>query len=178
MEHRSRPPDAPLGIEVVLVKILLHAAASADLAEAGDWYEARRPGLAAELVVEIGRALEILAENPLTWPIWPGMPANRNIRRFLLRRFPFALPYQVESDRAIVLAVAHVKRRPGYWLERARQTRTREAAMADKAGEETVAVSAGSHESAPAGRRARATSEPPSGSRACGITCRSSANAR
>jgi toxin ParE1/3/4 len=95
------------------VKVLLHAGASADLAEAGDWYEARRPGLAGELIVEVDRALEAIGESPLAWPMWPGMPASRNIRRFLLGRFPFALPYKLESDRAVVLAVAHVKRRPG-----------------------------------------------------------------
>ena len=37
----------------------------------------------------------------------------------LLRRFPFAIGYVVEDDTVTVLAIAHLRRRPGYWLRRA-----------------------------------------------------------
>jgi hypothetical protein len=35
----------------------------------------------------------------------------------LLARFPFAVGYVVESDEVVILAVAHLRRRAGYWLE-------------------------------------------------------------
>jgi len=41
-----------------------------------------------------------------------------NVRRFLLTGFPFALAYVVDGDSVTVLAVAHLRRRPGYWLGR------------------------------------------------------------
>jgi toxin ParE1/3/4 len=100
------------------MKILLHDAATAELEEAEDWYEAERPGLGDDLSAEVDRALEILRESPTTWPRWPGSPPTPFVRRFLLWRFPFALAYMVEPSRIVVLAVAHTKRRPDYWFHR------------------------------------------------------------
>jgi toxin ParE1/3/4 len=40
------------------------------------------------------------------------------VRRFVMSRFPFALPYLVIEEQVVVLAVAHLRRRPGYWLRR------------------------------------------------------------
>jgi hypothetical protein len=85
---------------------------------AGDWYEVQVPGLGLDLVEEFDRALEAIAERPLTWPLWPGMGEEVGARRFLLARFPFAIAYIVEADEIIVLAAAHLRRRPGYWLGR------------------------------------------------------------
>jgi hypothetical protein len=42
-----------------------------------------------------------------------------------MERFPFALPYVMREDLVVVLAIAHVRRRPGYWLERAKPSRRR-----------------------------------------------------
>ncbi len=68
---------------------------------------------------EVFQALEIIEEAPETWPEWPGIAHTPPIRRYLLWDFPFALPFVVLEDRVVVLAVAHVRRRPGYWRERA-----------------------------------------------------------
>ena len=103
------------------MKVVLHPAAVADLSAAGDWYERQRPGLGVDLIEEIERALEVIAESPTAWPRWPGAPTDLEIRRVLLPRFPFALPYLIQPDRIVVLAVAHEKRRPGYWLARAKR---------------------------------------------------------
>ena len=95
------------------MKIVLHPAAVADLSAAGDWYERQRPGLGVDLIEEIERALEVIAESPTAWPRWPDAPTELEIRRVLLPRFPFALPYLIQSNGIVVLAVAHEKRRPG-----------------------------------------------------------------
>lgn len=100
------------------MRVRLHPGASADLSSAGDWYEQQVPGLGADLADEVDRALEAIAEQPLTWPLWPGVGAAAGVRRFLLARFPFATGYIVEEREVIVLALAHLRRRPGYWLER------------------------------------------------------------
>jgi plasmid stabilization system protein ParE len=105
------------------VQIRVHAGAAADLGSAGDWYELQVPGLARDLTDEVDRALDAIAERPSTWPLWPGVDPALGVRRFLLPRFPFAIAYLVEGDTIIVLAVAHLRRRPGYWLRRASGSR-------------------------------------------------------
>ena len=47
------------------------------------------------------------------WPLWK---ANRSYRRRVLRRFPYSIFYVVDPDVIIIVALAHHKRRPGYWL--------------------------------------------------------------
>lgn len=105
------------------MRLRLHPGASADLTSAGDWYEQRLTGLGADLVDEVDHAMDAIAERPMTWPLWPGVAEALGVRRFLLARFPFAMAYVVEGDEVIVLAVAHLRRRPGFWLERLSGTR-------------------------------------------------------
>jgi hypothetical protein len=47
-----------------------------------------------------------------------GHGPTLGVRRFLLPRFPFAIGYVVEGETITVLAVTHLRRRPGYWLRR------------------------------------------------------------
>ena len=97
------------------MQLRLHPGAVVDLTSAGDWYERPRPGLGSNLLLEVDRALATIAADPLVWPIWPGLAENPGIRRFLLVRFPFSIAYLVRGSEIVVLAVAHLRRRPGYW---------------------------------------------------------------
>jgi plasmid stabilization system protein ParE len=105
------------------VRVRIHPGAAADLTSAGDWYEQQLSGLGADLADELTHALETIAERPMTWPLWPGVGESVGVRRFLLARFPFAVGYVVEGSELVVIAVAHQRRRPGYWLERLRGSR-------------------------------------------------------
>lgn len=100
------------------MRVRLHPGASADLTSAGDWYELQVPGLGLDLVEEVERPLDAITERPATWPLWPGVGDEVGVRRFLLARFPFAIAYIVEADEIVVLALAHLRRRPGSWLGR------------------------------------------------------------
>ena len=100
------------------MRVRFHPGAAADLSSAGDWYEQQLSGLGADLVDEVDHALDVIAERPMAWPLWPGVGEAIGARRFLLPRFPFGLGYLVEGNEVVVLAVAHLKRRPGYWLDR------------------------------------------------------------
>ena len=100
------------------MRVRLHPGAAADLTSAGDWYDLQVPGLGADLADELDRALDAIAERPLTWPLWPGIGGAVGVRRFLLARFPFAVGYVVEGSDVVVLAIAHLRRRPGYWAGR------------------------------------------------------------
>jgi hypothetical protein len=44
--------------------------------------------------------------------------AQRPVRKWALRRYPFCLFYVALDARLVILAVAHVRRRPGYWQSR------------------------------------------------------------
>lgn len=100
------------------MQVRLHPGAAADLDSAGDWYELQLAGLGADLVDEVSHALDAIAERPMAWPLWPGVDEVAGVRRFLLARFPFAVGYVVEAEQITVLAIAHLRRRPGYWLMR------------------------------------------------------------
>lgn len=93
--------------------LFYHPLADAEVIKAARFYELRSPGLGFVFVAEIQRAETQIAENPEASPTIRG-----DIRRKLLRRFPYGLMYAVETDCIRVVAVAHSKRRPYYWWNR------------------------------------------------------------
>lgn len=101
----------------------LNEEARSELSATANWYEERSPGLGDDFAAAVLRALGSIEESPETWPPWPGVRQSPLIHRFLLPDFPFALPYVVLKDRVVVLAIAHVRQRPGYWLKRVRTSR-------------------------------------------------------
>jgi plasmid stabilization system protein ParE len=105
------------------MSLRLHPEANAELATSAEWYERRQPGLGSAFSSAVFRALDTIEEHPDSWPAWPGVHQTPPIRRFLLSDFPFAVPYVVLEDGVVILAVAHVRRRPGFWLKRSRQFR-------------------------------------------------------
>jgi hypothetical protein len=78
------------------------------------WFERRREGLGASFRDEVDRAVARIARSPTRWPV-----AFDKFRRVRLRRFPYLLyDHVVDASLALVLAVAHARRRPGYWRRR------------------------------------------------------------
>lgn len=97
----------------------LHPEARDELRAAALWYDERRLGLGDELVDEVTATLQEIARSPLAFPIWPGThTAKVPIRPALVKRFPDALAFETHDDGVFVLAVAHAKRRPLYWVRR------------------------------------------------------------
>jgi toxin ParE1/3/4 len=100
--------------------IRLHPDATSELLEVGRWYESRRSGLGGLFGAALDEAMSLIDANPDRWPLWPDLRHTPPIRRFLLQPHPFAIPYLVRDEGVVVLAIAHLRRRPGYWLHRAR----------------------------------------------------------
>jgi plasmid stabilization system protein ParE len=90
-------------------------AAERELTEAIDWYELQRPGLGVELLGAVDLAMRSIAENPARYPEWV---ANGRFRCVVLDRFPYVVYFRLASGAPEVVAIAHSKRRPGYWLRR------------------------------------------------------------
>jgi ParE-like toxin of type II ParDE toxin-antitoxin system len=100
------------------MEVRFHRLAAREFREAQKWYESRRTGLSGDFVTEVDRALERITSHPDRWPIY-----RNRFRRVRLRRFPYSIFYSLErADLILVLAVAHVRRRPDYWLRRGRMT--------------------------------------------------------
>jgi plasmid stabilization system protein ParE len=84
-----------------------------EFVETVSYYEAQAAGLGADFLQELNDAELLIAENPEI-----GSPFGGELRRVLLRRFPFYIVYSVEPDHLLVVAVAHQRREPGYWRDR------------------------------------------------------------
>ncbi len=96
------------------MKLEFHPEAEMELIEAATHYELQVPGLGERFEAEVRRATEILLEHPAI-----GASADPDLRSFILNRFPFTLYYSATSDVLRIEAVAHQRRRPGYWRSRA-----------------------------------------------------------
>ncbi|MEX2683166.1 MAG: type II toxin-antitoxin system RelE/ParE family toxin [Candidatus Sigynarchaeota archaeon] len=87
--------------------------ASRELEEAILFYEQRSGGLGKQFEEEIESAVKNIENDPALWPFFKGIT-----RRCLLKRFPFAILYREETTKIIIVAVAHLRRKPNYWKDR------------------------------------------------------------
>ncbi len=87
--------------------------AETEFYEAIKFYNQERPGLGYEFAVQIDIAVRHIINFPDAWPILSG-----NTRKCVISRFPFCILYLIENTKIIIVAVMHMKRRPGYWKTR------------------------------------------------------------
>lgn len=99
--------------------VYLLEAAVLEAEAAARWYEDRRPGLGRDFRDELERVIEVLRSDLLTAHPWPGSLGERGVKRIGMKRFPFDVVFVVSNTTATVLAIAHHRKRPGYWRNRA-----------------------------------------------------------
>ena|ERR1700690_1665151 len=90
-----------------------HPQAWQELEAADDWYRERSPEASVRFLAAAYDALESLAKWPRRWPNY-----LHGTRRFVLYRFPFSIVYRDEATIVSVVALAHHRRKPGYWKKR------------------------------------------------------------
>ncbi len=95
------------------MKLKYHPQARLELNEAADYYEKRQSGLGWDFLEEVQLAIRRILDFPNAW-----QPLSSNTRRCLTKRFPFGVVYQIKTDEVRIIAIAHLKRRPGYWRSR------------------------------------------------------------
>jgi toxin ParE1/3/4 len=96
------------------VRVALTAAAEQDLVEGAAFYAREADaGLARAFIAEFERSGTLLLEQPRLGAVWRGA-----VRKLPLRRFPFSLVYDLKEGTVRGLAIAHHRRRPGYWNDR------------------------------------------------------------
>jgi plasmid stabilization system protein ParE len=92
-------------------RVAFEPAAQAEIAEAFDWYEQRSYGLGGDFLRVIAAAEEQLSRNPEAFA-----PTRARFRRILLRRFPYALHFELrDGNQVSVLACLHHRRNPARW---------------------------------------------------------------
>ena len=99
------------------IPVRISAEADAELVAAARWYENQRLGLGSEFLDAVDDAVSRVAETPLLGAAVSGV-TDESIRRRAVLRFPYHVVYIALPDRIQILAVAHDRRRPGYWVGR------------------------------------------------------------
>ena len=87
---------------------------------AARWYERQQTGLGRRFLQTLHTALLRIEQQPTFFPHLETVPDEVPIRRAITKRFPYLVIYEMRADEILVLAVAHAKRRPNYWMRRRR----------------------------------------------------------
>jgi plasmid stabilization system protein ParE len=95
------------------MKVLFAKEAQSEFEEARCDYEDKEVGLGEALAESVRQGLRLVLAQPKS-----GRIEFEDVRRVILRRFPYKLLYTIESDHLMVVAVAHQRRQPHYWLSR------------------------------------------------------------
>jgi toxin ParE1/3/4 len=90
-----------------------HPEAPLEYREAATFYGARRAGLGATFTLEVEAAIERVVQSPERWRV-----VEQDVRRCLTHTFPYGILYTIEEESILIVAVMHLRRRPGYWRNR------------------------------------------------------------
>ena len=98
--------------------LIVRPDAEADITDAAVWYETQSNGLGSEFSRSVDACLADIGRAPRRFPV-----IRRNMRRALLRRFPYGLFFVEAEDVVKVVACLHVRRDPHEWNERLQRDR-------------------------------------------------------
>jgi plasmid stabilization system protein ParE len=96
------------------VSYKFHPAAEAEHLEIIGYFESKRPGLGASYLADFESIMAKVCDSPQRYP----SEGRFDVRRVRMGWFPYTVFYREVSGAVQVLAIAHHRRRPGYWLER------------------------------------------------------------
>ncbi len=96
----------PLAVEI-------HPEAVSEARAAREWYELKSPEAAAAFMAELDVGVDSIRGAPEIYP-----PYLLGTRRYLMHRFPYLIVNRTTPTAIQVVAVAHGRRRPGYWKTR------------------------------------------------------------
>ncbi|MCE9548267.1 MAG: type II toxin-antitoxin system RelE/ParE family toxin [Planctomycetia bacterium] len=96
-----------------MARVEFLAGANEDFDESFDWYAKRSAAAAIGFASAVDEAIEKIVADPNRFP-----SAKSGCRYCNLHPYPFRLVFRAESERLVVVAIAHAKRRPHYWRGR------------------------------------------------------------
>jgi len=95
-----------------------HPEARAEFFASVNWYDDREFGVGTRFEGAVRKAIDSAVESPEAWAMWPGWDREPVVRSKGVSDFPYRVVYFVEGDLLRIVALAHAKRRPGYWRDR------------------------------------------------------------
>ena len=87
--------------------------AQQEIDEAVVWFNEQVDGKGMDFLDELDRVVRLVKSYPFA-----ATEIELDIRRCLFARFPYSLIYGVEEQTIVVIAVAHSRRTPRYWMDR------------------------------------------------------------
>ena len=95
------------------MRLEYHPAVATELREVAEFYNSRSAGLGTQFLDEFERQMFAIAANPGRWMILQG-----DVRRCLMKRFPYVICYRFTGELIRVTVVKHQKRHPQYGSDR------------------------------------------------------------
>lgn len=90
-----------------------HPDARLEYRESAAFYESRRAGLGAVFSMEVEATIGRILETPSRW-----RQIEQDVHSCRTRTFPYAILYCLAHDSVLIVAIMHLRRKPGYWRER------------------------------------------------------------
>jgi hypothetical protein len=87
--------------------------AKIELDEAIQYYNYQAHGLGEVFLAEALKVLDRIAKFPDAWHA-----CSKRTRRCQTRRFPYGVIYQIRKEEILIVAIANLHRKPGYWKDR------------------------------------------------------------
>src|SRR5689334_17888871 len=87
--------------------------AQQEIQEAYQWYKNKQPGLGRDFLLALDERFATIERDPTAYPV-----VYKEVRRALLRRFPYGLYYIIDRMTIVVLACFHASRDPKQWRRR------------------------------------------------------------
>ena len=94
-------------------RVSFHRFAERELNDVALYYESESPGLGIKFLDEIEHYIDGIAKNPNA-----GRRVRGEVRRRILRKFPYGILYSVKDDGIRILAIMNLKHKPNYWVGR------------------------------------------------------------
>ena len=87
-----------------------HPEALEEYHQAARWYSERESELGQQFIGSVEDAIKRVVDAPSRWRV-----IDEDVRRCLIRVFPYAVLYTIEADFLLIVAVMHCSREPNYW---------------------------------------------------------------
>lgn len=97
-----------------MMPVFFHPEAESEVVAAANYYEGQQEDLGKRFLANVEDGLARIRINPHMYPLIEG-----DVRRCLTRTFPFGILFRDKGDHVEIIAFMHLKRKPGYWKERA-----------------------------------------------------------
>jgi toxin ParE1/3/4 len=96
-----------------MARVSFHELAERELNDAALYYERESVGLGIKFLDEVENYIGAIVKNPNA-----GKRLRGQVRRRILRKFPYGILYSIKQGGIRVLAIMNLKRRPMYWVGR------------------------------------------------------------